>query len=146
MKRIYLTSLLLGTLCFADNFDDFEGNFDPDFDDDVPMKIHKLEKDDYKKMDKMWKICARCHGLYAEKRAFGISKVLANKSPQQLRNYLEPYLRDRVTGCMAKVLKNKKKVKISPIQADKIAIYISEFKDVPEPPIKYQVPACMIKR
>jgi len=100
--------------------------------DDIPMSVHEINDKDRKKIDRMWNVCMRCHGEFAEKSAFNQSAILANQTPQWIRNKLDPYLKGTVTGCMAKVLKKEKKVKISPIFADKISIYVSEFPEVDE--------------
>jgi len=145
IKTFLLSLILLSSVLYAD---DIDNDFDEYFQDyRVEMKVTKINDKDRVRLNKMWKFCAKCHGQEAQKKAYGKSVVLANRTSQWLRNSLEKYFHEGASGCMEKVFSKKRQKKITPILADKIAVYISEFKDVNESNATSSViNACMYRR
>jgi len=56
---------------------------------------------------KLFRTCAGCHGVHAEKMAFGKSKVIANFTTKEIETALKGYQSGTYGGSLKGVMKNQ---------------------------------------
>jgi len=75
----------------------------------------------------LYKKCAGCHGVHAEKKAMGKSKVIHSMSADEIKTALHGYQNGTYGGAMKGIMKGQAKT-LDDAQIDSLATYISSLK------------------